>query len=166
VNELERRQKIEAFGNAYFQLCDILRELPREMWEFKPEEDQWSVHDILIHLADSEANGYVRYRKAIAESGSSVIAYDQMAWATSLSYRTQNANDALELFRWLRATSYSIFRTLPESIWQNTVNHPEHGTMTLEQMIDLYVVHVEKHIGQMRRVYESWQSGNPPKTGA
>jgi len=158
MSDLERRQKIEAFGNAYFQLCDILRELPREMWGIKPNPGEWSVHEILIHLADSEANGYVRYRKAIAESGSSVVAYDQMAWATSLDYKTQNANDALELFRWLRATSYSIFRTLPESAWQNTIHHPEHGLMTLEQMVDSYVIHVEKHIAQMRRVHEHWKS--------
>jgi hypothetical protein len=163
MNDFERRQKIEAFGNAYFQICDILRELPREMWGFKPSPEQWSVHEILIHMADSEANAYVRFRKAIAESGSSVVAYDQMAWATSLDYRTQNANDALELFRWLRATSYSIFRTLPESVWQNSIQHPEHGLMTLEQMVDTYVTHVEKHIAQMRRVFESWKTNSVKK---
>jgi hypothetical protein len=163
MNEFERRQKIEAFGNAYFQICDILRELPREMWGFKPGPDQWSVHEILIHMADSEANAYVRFRKAIAESGSSVVAYDQMAWATSLDYKTQNANDALELFRWLRATSYSIFRTLPESVWQNNINHPEHGMMTLDEMVDTYVTHVEKHIAQMRRVFESWKTNSVKK---
>jgi hypothetical protein len=163
MNEFERRQKIEAFGNAYFQICDILRELPREMWGFKPASDQWSVHEILIHMADSEANAYVRFRKAIAESGSSVVAYDQMAWATSLDYKTQNANDALELFRWLRATSYSIFRTLPESAWQNSINHPEHGLMTLEEMVGTYVTHVEKHIAQMRRVFENWKTTNGKK---
>jgi hypothetical protein len=164
MKDFERRQKIEAFGNAYFQLCDILRELPREMWGYKPDPDQWSIHELLIHLADSEANGYVRYRKAIAESGSSVIAYDQMAWATSLDYRTQNANDALELFRWLRATSYGIFRTLPEPAWHNTIIHPEHGTMTLEQMVESYVKHVDKHLAQMRRVYDTWKSDSVKKT--
>jgi len=163
MNDFERRQKIEAFGNAYFQICDILRELPREMWGFKPDPDQWSVHEVLIHLADSEANAYVRFRKAIAESGSSVVAYDQMAWATSLDYKTQNANDALELFRWLRATSYSIFRTLPESIWQNGIHHPEHGLMTLEEMVQHYVIHVEKHIAQMRRIFDNWKLNSVKK---
>jgi uncharacterized damage-inducible protein DinB len=161
MNELERRQKIEAYGNAYFQLCDAIREFPREMWQFKPADDNWSIQEILVHMADAEANAYVRFRKAIVEPGSAITVYDQTGWAGGLDYKNQNANDSLELFRWLRATTYGIFRTLPESAWQNTIQHPERGPMTLERMIDIYIVHIEKHIAQMRRVYDAWKASQP-----
>ena len=157
MNNLERRQKIEEFGNAYYALCDSLREYPREMWDYRPDKDTWSIHEILVHLADSEVSGYVRYRKAIAETGSAIIAYNQEAWATELSYLTQNPNDAVELFRWLRVMSYSLLRAMPEDVFENTINHPEHGIMTLDDLVVSYVVHVENHLGQMRRVYEAWQ---------
>ena len=163
MNDLERRQKIEAFGNAYFQLCDSLREFPREMWQYKPNSEQWSIQEILVHLADAEANAFVRFRKAIVEPGTAITVYDQTGWAEVLSYNTQNPNDSLELFRWLRATTYSIFRTLPESIWQNKVQHPERGPETLERMVDIYIVHIEKHIAQMRRLYETWKESDVKK---
>jgi len=158
MNDLERKQKIEEFGNAYYLLCDTIRDFPREMWDYRPDQGQWSIHEILVHLADSEVSGYVRYRKAIAEPGSAVIAYDQEAWVNELNYRSHNANDAMELFRWLRVMSYSLLRTLPEGAFQNTINHPEHGIMTLDDLIVSYVTHVKKHLEQMGRVYENWRN--------
>ncbi len=33
----ERDEKIELYGRGYDLLIDTLREIPREMWTFKPE---------------------------------------------------------------------------------------------------------------------------------
>ena len=41
-------------------------ETPREMWQFRPAPGAWSVHEIIVHLADSELNAYARVRKALA----------------------------------------------------------------------------------------------------
>ena len=62
----ERRKKIESYGRAYDQLVEALKEFPREMWPFKPAPDRWSIHEILVHLADSESNAYLRARRFLA----------------------------------------------------------------------------------------------------
>ena len=152
----ERRQKIESYGNAYDRLVEALRQFPTETWRFKPAPDRWSIHEIVVHIADSEANSFVRCRRCIAESGKSVMAYDEMQWAQTLRYADQSTEDALEVFKWLRRATYKLIRSLPESVWSNTIEHPENGTMTLERWLDVYERHIPEHIAQMQENDGDW----------
>ncbi len=154
----EHAQKIETHGNAHKELVEALKEFPQEMWHYRAAPDDWSVHEIVVHITDSEANSYVRCRRFIAEPGETVMAYDEMGWGKGLNYAEQSAEDALELFKWLRLTTNKLIRTLPESAWSNTVYHPENGVMTLDDWLEVYARHVSDHVEQMRGVYEEWCS--------
>src|SRR5512142_1835394 len=61
----ERRNKIRSYGKAHAELKQALRKFPKRMWKFKPAPDRWSIHEIIVHMADSEANSYVRCRRFI-----------------------------------------------------------------------------------------------------
>jgi hypothetical protein len=152
----ERASKIEAYGNAYNYLVEGLKKFPREMWHFKSEANPWSIHDIIIHITDSEANSYVRCRRFIAEPGKEVLAYDENQWVKALNYPAQSAEDALELFKLLRRCSYNLIKPLPEAIWSNEVFHPENGTMTFDDWLDAYNQHVPDHVQQMQATYAEW----------
>ena len=54
-----RKQKMESYGNAYSQLADALEKFPKEMWQFRDEHGCWSIHEHIVHVADSEANSYI-----------------------------------------------------------------------------------------------------------
>jgi len=152
----ERKRVIESYGKAYDALMEGLKAFPREMWTFKPATG-WSIHEILIHITDSEANSYVRCRRFIAEPGSGVYGYDTDSWADNTKYATQDADDAIELFKALRRGSYNLIKTLPDSVWANTVEHSESGTMGMDTWLDIYERHIGDHLAQMREVYEEWQ---------
>ncbi len=150
----ERLALIESYGQAYQKLVDALKRFPRDMWHFKPAPSRWSIHEIIIHLADAEANSFVRARCFIAEPGKTVMAYDQDKWASDLRYDLQDTEGALELFKWLREMTYRMIRVIPESYWGRTVNHPEHGVMTFDQWLKIYEDHVPLHISQMQKNYD------------
>lgn len=154
----ERAQKIEAYGQAYDELVAGLAKYPREMWHYKSPVDPWTIHEIVVHITDSEANSFVRCRKFIAEPGSTVAAYDEPTWANVLKYSDQSADDAIELFRWLRGNTYKLIKDLPESTWANTVNHPENGIMTMDDWLDIYIAHPRDHVEQAGRIFEEWKS--------
>ncbi|HEY4722590.1 MAG TPA: DinB family protein, partial [Anaerolineae bacterium] len=88
--------------------------------------------------------------------GSAVMGYDENRWATRLSYSEQSAEDALELFKWLRLSSYKLIRTVPEETWSHTIEHSENGTMTLDDWLNVYARHVSDHIEQMQKGYAAW----------
>jgi len=152
----KRLEKIDSYGRAHAELVEALKGFPREMWTFKPSPDRWSIHEIVIHIADSEANSYVRCRRFIAEPGESLMAYDENRWGQVLRYHAQSTEEAVELFRWLRSSSHHLIRSLPESTWSNTAYHPENGTMSLDDWLDVYERHVREHIAQMQSNYEAW----------
>ena len=152
----QRQQKIASYAAAHTQLVEALERFPRAMWKEHGAHDPWSIHDIIIHITDSEANSYIRCRRCIAEPGSSVMAYDENAWATALAYPDQDTGDALELFKWLRLRTVKLIQNLPEAVWAQSIEHPENGSMTLDDWLDTYQRHVSEHIEQMQRIYTAW----------
>jgi hypothetical protein len=161
MTDRTRPEKIESYGKAYNLLAEALQKFPREMWQVRPAEDMWTIQEIVVHIADSEANSYVRCRRFIAEPGSAVMAYDEGQWAKALDYHSRSPETALELFRWLRQSSYDLIQTLPEEAWANQVYHPEYGLITLDDWLDTYEGHIPGHVAQMREVYAAWQKQQP-----
>lgn len=156
MNPNERQEKIAQYGEAYNVLVEALAQFPREMWQYRPAPEDWTIHEIVIHITDSEANSYVRARRLLAEPGKAVMAYDEMLWGTMLHYHSLNPATALELFSWLRQSTYELILNLPEEKWSSTGSHPEHGDYSLETWLDIYTRHVPDHIEQMQRVYDAW----------
>ena len=153
-----RRQKIESYGNAYAQLVDALDKIPEKMWQFRDEHGCWSIHEHVVHIADSEANSYVRARRLIAEPGRTLMDYDENQWAVALDYHDQDIDDALNLFQWLRSKTYALIKALPESAWANTAYHPENGDMTLDDWLDVYESHVREHVEYIQQNYAAWRA--------
>jgi hypothetical protein len=152
----ERNTKIQSYGTAYERLRSALQRFPVEMWQFRPAPERWTIHEIIIHIADSEANSYIRCRRFLAEPGSNVLGYDEGKWARDLHYHEQSTDDALELFKWLRHKSYTLIKDLPETVWSNTVHHTESGRMTMDDWLDIYERHIPEHIEQMQTNYADW----------
>src|SRR5215813_9704892 len=96
MNSDERNSKIELYGDGFDMLVEVLKDIPREMWQFKPAQNEWSIHEVIIHLADSESNAALRARKLIVEPGGTLMGYDQDQWAVTLDYHDQDLEDALE----------------------------------------------------------------------
>lgn len=153
----ERERKLKNYSKAYEQVTEILRDIPKDIWKYKPDKNKWSIYEIIIHLADSEVNAYQRCRKIIAEPDTLIVFYDQDKWASVLDYHNQNTNDALELFRLLRKLTYDLLVGLPEKYWANKVVHSDGTVWSLEYWLDIYENHISTHIEQIRRNYFEWR---------
>lgn len=157
MTKQERNALIESYGAAYNVLTEALKEFPKEMWQWKPAPEKWSIQEVLVHIADSEANSYIRCRRLAAEPGSGVYGYDENVWANKLNYHSQNVDDALQLFKWLRKMSYELLKTVDDNTWQTaTIQHSENGTVTFEQWLITYEEHIPVHIKQMKRNLQQW----------
>ena len=147
-------------------LSAAARNFPKKMWLFKTSEQRWSIHEIILHLADREASEYVRCRHVIAEPGSHIHHIDSARWAGSLGYFHQSTREALELVRRLRRMTYQLLAAVPEMVWANTLSHPTDGTISLERWIEKQERHIPHHIAQMAENYETWLGSHPPRKAA
>jgi len=158
MNVKERNEKIELYGRGYDLLKTALAEGPTEAMKFKPEPKEWSIHEIILHIADSESNAASRARKLIAEPGGVLMGYDQDVWAATLNYHEQSLEDALETTRLARKTTYELVKKLADKVFTHTVKHPEYAEpYTFEQWINIYSAHIPGHIQQIRNNVKLWR---------
>jgi hypothetical protein len=158
MNAEERNERIELYGRGYDLLAAALSEVPREAWTFKPEPKEWSVHEILIHLADSETNAAMRARMLIVQPGGTLMAYDQDQWAITLDYHGQNWEDALETVRLVRKSTYELLKKQPEEVFAHTAKHPEYDEpYAFEKWLKIYSGHIPGHIEQIRNNVALWK---------
>jgi len=162
----ERRKILESFGRSPALLSAALREFPRKMWLYKPSAERWSIHEIILHLADSEASGYMLCRHFIAEPGITPVEFDPGRWADSLGYFHQSTREALEIIRRLRRMTYQLLVTVPDAIWSHTIVRSRPGDILLEQWVELQEQHIPHHVDQMRENYMEWLERNPPRRAA
>jgi hypothetical protein len=139
------------YGRGYDLLTQTLKDIPREIWTFKPEPKEWSVHEVIIHIADSESNAALRARKLIVEPGGAIMAYDQALWADVLNYHEHSIEDALEVTRLARKTTYELLKEQPDEVFSHSVTHPEYeAPYTFEKWLEIYPAHIPGHIEQIK----------------
>ena len=159
MNRKERNEKIELYGRGFGMLVEILKDIPPEMWKFKPEPKEWSVHEVLIHLADSESNAALRARKLIVEPGGLFMGYDQDKWAIELNYHEHNVEDALETLRFVRKTTYDLLKKQPDEVFEHSGKHPEYDEpYTFDKWLNIYSAHIPGHIEQIMNNYKIWRN--------
>ena len=149
MDSATRKRVLESFGSAPDRLEAVLGAIDREQWQRAPASNEWNIRQIIFHLADGEANYYGRLRKAIAEPGGMVVAYDQNLWNDALDYPGRSTDDALALFRLLRTSSHQLLAQLPEKTWANWVQHSERGKLTLDDLLNGTESHITEHIDQI-----------------
>lgn len=150
------QQMIDLFGRGPALLAEALRRCPKKMWLYRPAPHRWSIHEIILHLADGEAYAYVCCRQFIAEPGSGIAEYDAGTWAASLGYFHQSTREALGLISRLRKMTHQILRFVPDSVWSHTTQTPNKSTMTLERWLEIQANHIPHHIEQIQRNFEDW----------
>jgi len=151
-----RGELLMKYAQGPAQLKAALARYPKESLEFRPGPGKWSIQDIVFHLAESELHGYLRGRTIIAESGAGIQAFDQDKWAQSLDVAAQPMDEGVDLFRLLREIMARQLRALPEAAWERFAVHSERGRITLERWLEIYVGHLDTHLGQLERTYQAF----------
>ncbi|HEV2224033.1 MAG TPA: DinB family protein [Candidatus Acidoferrales bacterium] len=157
----ERQKKLELFARGPELLSEGLRRCPRKMWLYRTAHDRWSIHEIILHLADSETEAYVLCRQFIVEPGSVVTTHDSFKWVSTLGYFHQSTTEALGLIVRLRRMTHHILRHIPEPVWAHTAQYPRKGIITLEEWLDVQTQHIARHVEQICQNYAEW----PKRTG-
>jgi DinB superfamily len=137
------RAGITAIDDAATGITD--EELDRQ----PPDPDEWTVRQILHHVADSESMAYIRLRRLIAEDDPLIQGYDEPEWARRLHY-DRPIEPSLAVLRAIRAASLQLLEALEPSEWTRTGTHTESGTYSVEGWLGIYAAHPQDHANQIR----------------
>jgi uncharacterized damage-inducible protein DinB len=142
----------EAFAAAPDRLETAVDGLAEADLQARPIPQKWSIHEILLHVTDSECLSAVRVRMALGDDRPRFPGYDEKRWALRLRYRDRSpaVRDAMvRLFRAQREATSELFAAATPEEWRHEGTHPDWGTVTLRQLLELYADHGERHLAQI-----------------
>src|ERR1700730_13445468 len=92
ISGLMEGKKPLAVQSATIKKLDrLIKGVPVAKLRKRPAPDQWSVAEILAHMADAEIVGAFRMRFILGAPGAPIVAFDQDSWAASLHYGKRDA---------------------------------------------------------------------------
>lgn len=114
----------------------------------------WTVRQVVHHVPDSHMNAYIRTKLAVAENHPRITAYNQDDWVKFADAHKAPIAPSLALLENLHVRWVQFLRSLPESAFERTLDHPENGTMSVATVVFLYKWHGAHHTAHITSLRE------------
>ena len=152
----ERASMIRRYAEGPALLEAALATVPAAALKWRPSPEKWSVHEVIVHCADSETNAHMRLRYLIGEADPLIVGYDQDNWAQAFHYHDHPLEPALATVKAVRANTVPLIERLTPDQWTRTGRHTEHASYGAERWLEIYAEHLEVHARQIARNLEAW----------
>jgi hypothetical protein len=156
LSAAQRTALIDQYARGPARLRAALAKVPAGALQWRPGPEKWSAHEVIVHCGDSETNSAGRLRYLLAEPKPQIVGYDQAHWAVALDYHTLPLEPALAATEAVRANAVPVLRRLTDAQWRLTGHHTEVGAYSVEDWLQTYAEHLEKHSGQIERNVAAW----------
>jgi hypothetical protein len=127
----------------------LIKGIPRKKLMARPRATQWSVAEILAHIADTELVAGFRLRLVLGANGTTIQAFDQDVWAENFNYRKRDPWKSLEMFRILRENNLALLNSISKPMWDNFGMHTERGKETVSRIVEMFAGHDINHLTQI-----------------
>jgi hypothetical protein len=149
----ERRAAIDALAAAPEGLRAAVRGLTDAQLDTPYRPGGWTVRQLVHHVADSHLNAYVRFKLGLTEPDPTIKPYDQDTWV-ALPDGALPVAVSLDLLEALHTRLVALLRATPDDAFARTIQHPENGPMTLDQMLGVYAWHGRHHTAHITSLRE------------
>ncbi len=160
MNAAEQRVLIERYREGYREIEQALAGVSKEELDAHPLPGEWSVREVVHHLADSEMVGALRLRRLLAEDHPTLGAYDENAFARGLHYG-RPIEPSLAVVDAVRHATAELLRRMTEAEWARTGTHSEIGEYSVERWLQTYASHCHDHADQIRRLRAAVAESRP-----
>jgi len=150
--DTDQSQLIATLAQTPPTLARLTSALTDAELDFHPDEQEWSIREILAHLVDDEMFIMrTRLERMIKEEHPTLPSHDEKHWYSQRNTSRDTQSELLHDFTVQRAASLNILTFLRENEWERTAFHPEYGDFTAQQWVERWVEHDQTHIQQIER---------------
>ncbi len=139
------RNLIETYAAGGQKLRHAVAGLSREDLIARPGPGAWSIQELVIHLADSDAISIDRMKRMLTEDNPCLLYADESAYVERLHHDEQSIEDALTLVEVSRRQWARVLRLLPDEAFLRQGTHNRVGTVTVGQYVEGYIKHLDYH---------------------
>lgn len=141
---------VEALQARAAELQRELAGIPDAAASARPAEGEWSIKEIVCHLAIDTAFRHERLYRMIKLEEPRLPAYDEKAELEKRNPQAARIDDLVREFVAKRGETVELLTDLVHWNWARCGHHEERGRISIRQMVDLAIAHDEDHLAQLR----------------
>jgi uncharacterized damage-inducible protein DinB len=147
-DNLRREAQIDELQRAPTRLREAVSGLTDEQLDTKYRN--WTIRQIVHHLADSHLNSYVRFKLTLTEERPTIKPYDESRWSLLADAQRADVELSLRLLEVLHARWAYLLRSLGRDAFERSFHHPEaQEIVPLWRVLAYYVWHARHHTAQI-----------------
>jgi hypothetical protein len=149
---VEQQKMLETIANLPDQLEALVANLNEEQLKTPYVEDEWSIQQIVHHIADSHMNSFIRLKLILTEDNPPLKPYIEPLWAKTADVSDVPIAASLQLLRGLHQRWVVLFQSLDEEMLHRTGFHSElKQDISPLDLLQIYSGHCTAHLDQIQR---------------
>jgi hypothetical protein len=131
-------------------IAGLVRAIPPEHARWRPTPADWSVLEVINHLADEEREDFrLRLDTALHRPGTTVPPNDSAAWPAARAYNERDPAESLVRFLDERRRSLAWLRALTAPDWSKAIPRNSGGVLRAGDRLAAWAVHDVLHLRQL-----------------
>ena len=146
----ERHLLIDRIRYFPSELASILTPIADDFLTAQSRPGEWTVAQIVHHLADAHMNAYIRFKLILVEDYPTFKPYEQVDWAETPEAVGANVHDSVLILQGLHNRWTMLMGSLTPEQWERKGLHPDLGEISLEGLLEGYARHCQNHMQQIK----------------
>jgi uncharacterized damage-inducible protein DinB len=140
--------------DEYRELIDLLAQTPSKLKDGaaaagEPPAGEWSAAQVIGHMAAAEFYFLERINLLLRQDNPYLHSFGAAATERQETMMANDAGTNLAAFNDLRGESVSTLMSLALNLWTRSGTHETEGTMSVEDVVEMMIVHDTDHIAQI-----------------
>ncbi|QHT62165.1 putative metal-dependent hydrolase [Paenibacillus lycopersici] len=149
---LDRERWMQDIAGIAGALRSTVASLTEEQLRMPYRPGGWTVRQVVHHLADSDMNAYIRFKRALTEDAPLAGTFREDVFAELADYADTPVEASLALLEALHARFLALLHGMADEQFKRTFTSPAHGLMTIDQAVERFAWHGRHHIAQIAQI--------------
>lgn len=147
----QHTQLLERLEDSAAQISEAVKKLSPEELNRVPKQGEWSLHEALAHLRDTEVQVFAyRIGRILKEADVPTVAsFNQEEWSAAHYSPREPIETILKEFRAGRRKLVNQLRLTTDKDWARYAIHPEYGNIPIEYIALHTYNHTLEHLQQL-----------------
>lgn len=155
------QERVERLEASTQRLLEHIEGLPADVLHGEPGAGEWSAMSTLAHVAELLPYWAHEAERIAATPGTAFgrLGDDPRRVGAVEQHGHDSLETSLPRIRASLDEAVTTLRALPAEAWTSAGQHATRGTMTIEQLVDAFLVdHIEQHSAQIQATLQALQA--------
>lgn len=149
MDEFARNYLLSGLTGTPTVLEHLSTQISPEAWDRRPVENRFTLREIYAHMAEWDAVWLERLATALESDDPRFPDRDPGQMAIDNDYASADPSQCLDQFRVRRSELLQRLKGMSSGGWGRQGEHPERGTVTIEDLIVTALGHDAYHVAQI-----------------